>query len=169
MKTVASYDIKYQQFLGPDGTPTGDRLPEFAQDERQLIDMYKLMVRTRVFDTKAIALQRTGKLGTYASSHGHEAAHVGIGTAMAEDDVFFPMYREYGAQFQRGVRMREVLLYWGGDERGNDFEIPKQDFAWCVPIATQTMHATGAALAMKLKKEERAAVTVIGDGGYLQR
>ena len=40
------------------------------------------MLFVRVFDAKAIALQRTGKLGTYASCLGHEAAHVGIGSAM---------------------------------------------------------------------------------------
>ncbi len=49
---------------------------------------------------------------------------------MQEDDVFAPMYREYGAQFYRGVKPREVLLYWGGDERGNDFSGPQHDFAW---------------------------------------
>lgn len=84
---------------------------------------------------------------------------------MNEEDCLAPSYREYGAQFYRGVKMSEVLLYWGGDERGNDFQGPRHDFAWSVPIATQCLHAAGAALAFKLKKEERVAVTMIGDGG----
>jgi pyruvate dehydrogenase E1 component alpha subunit len=84
---------------------------------------------------------------------------------MQEDDVFAPMYREYGAQFFRGVKPREVLLYWGGDERGNDFSGPAHDFAWAVPIATQCLHAAGSALAFKIRKEPRVAVTVVGDGG----
>ena len=85
------------------------------------------------------------------------------------EDAFFPMYREYGVQFQRGVHMHEVLLFWGGDERGNCFkDAPAHDFAWCVPIATQFHHATGAATAFKYRKEKRAAVTVIGDGGTSQ-
>ena len=82
------------------------------------------MLFVRTFDTKAIALQRTGKLGTYASCLGHEATHVGIGASMRPEDVFAPSYREYGAQFMRGVKPREVLMYWGGDERGNDFSGP---------------------------------------------
>ncbi len=61
--------------------------------------------------------------------------------------------------------MSEVLLYWGGDERGNDFSGPRHDFAWSVPIATQCLHAAGAALAYKLKNEQRVAVSVVGDGG----
>lgn len=84
---------------------------------------------------------------------------------MRPEDCFAPMYREYGAQFWRGVKMHEVLLYWGGDERGNDFSGPAHDFSWCVPIATQFLHAVGSALAFQLRGEPRCALTVIGDGG----
>lgn len=153
------------QCLDPEGKPVGD-LPDFAIDPEQLLEMYRLMSLTRVFDTKAVNLQRTGKLGTYASCLGHEAAHVGIGAAMRDEDCFAPMYREYGAQMWRGVRMKDILLYWGGDERGNVFEGPAaHDFPWCVPISTQCLHAAGAALAFKMRGEARCAVTVIGDGG----
>ena len=76
-----------------------------------------------------------------------------------------PFYRDYGAQFQRGVKPREVLLYWGGDERGNDFAEPTHDFAWSVPIATQCLHAAGSALAFKIRKEPRVALATVGDGG----
>jgi len=162
---AATFEIEYLQYLDADGKLVRDDLPAFARDVKQLVELYKLMLFVRVFDGKAIALQRTGKLGTYASCLGHEAAHVAIGSAMQEDDVFAPMYREYGAQFFRGVKPREVLLYWGGDERGNDFSGPAHDFAWSVPIATQALHGAGAALAFKIRKEPRVAVTVVGDGG----
>ena len=165
MPIAATFEIEYLQYLDADGKLVRDDLPAFARDVKQLVELYKLMLFVRVFDSKAIALQRTGKLGTYASCLGHEAAHVAIGSAMQEDDVFAPMYREYGAQFCRGVKPREVLLYWGGDERGNDFSGPAHDFAWCVPIATQCLHAAGSALAFKIRKEPRVAVTVVGDGG----
>lgn len=164
MKTIATFEIKHSQFLKPDGTTAGS-LPDFAQRPEELVRMYEMMSLTRIFDTKSVNLQRTGKLGTYASCLGHEAAHVGTGAAMREEDCFAPMYREYGAQFWRGVQMHEVLLYWGGDERGNNFSGPKHDFAWCVPIATQCIHAAGAAMAFKLRGEKRCAVTVCGDGG----
>lgn len=163
--TIASFKIDYYQFLSPDGRLIGDEIPELARDFEELTKLYRQMVVTRVFDKKAVALQRTGKLGTYASCLGHEAAHVGIGSAMREEDCFAPMYREYGAQFCRGVKMSEVLLYWGGDERGNDFSGPAHDFAWSVPIATQCLHAAGAALAFQLRSEPRVAVTLVGDGG----
>ncbi|HET6603135.1 MAG TPA: pyruvate dehydrogenase (acetyl-transferring) E1 component subunit alpha [Xanthomonadaceae bacterium] len=165
MATVAKFEIEYLQYLDEAGKPVRKDLPAFAKDLDQLVELYKLMLFTRVFDTKSVNLQRTGKLGTYASCLGHEATHIAIGSAMRPEDVFAPMYREYGAQFQRGVKPREVLLYWGGDERGNDFSGPAHDYAWCVPIATQCLHAAGAALAFKLRGEKRVAVTVVGDGG----
>ena len=165
MSIAATFEIEYLQYLDPECKPVRDDLPEFARDTAQLVELYQTMSFVRVFDGKAVALQRTGKLGTYASCLGHEAAHVGIGSAMQIDDVFAPMYREYGAQFVRGVKPREVLMYWGGDERGNDFSGPAHDFAWSVPIATQCLHAAGAALAFKIRKEPRVAVSVVGDGG----
>ncbi|MEM1080701.1 MAG: pyruvate dehydrogenase (acetyl-transferring) E1 component subunit alpha [Pseudomonadota bacterium] len=164
--TIASFKVDYFQFLNANGQLVeGTQIPELARDLKQLVSLYRLMTLTRVFDKKAVALQRTGKLGTYASSLGHEAAHVAIGSAMREEDCFAPMYREYAAQFYRGVKMSDVLMYWGGDERGNDFSGPKHDFAWCVPIATQCLHAAGAAMAYKLYKQPRVAVSVVGDGG----
>lgn len=164
MKTIARFEIGYEQLLGPDGKAL-KRLPAFARDAESMVEMYKTMSFTRAFDARAIALQRTGKLGTYASCLGHEATHVGVGAAMAEDDVMAPAFREYGAQFVRGVRPDQVLRYWGGDERGNVYEGPAAgDFAWCVPIASQCPYAAGAALAFKTRGEKRAVVVFSGDG-----
>jgi 2-oxoisovalerate dehydrogenase E1 component alpha subunit len=164
MTIVAEFNIDYRQILDPQGLIVAP-LPPFAQDLDEVVKMYEAMTRVRVFDTKAVNLQRTGQLGTYPSSLGHEATHVGIGAAMRPEDVLAPVYREYGTQLWRGVTMTEILLYWGGDERGNDFAGPRHDFAWCVPIATQTLHAAGAAMAFKVRREPRCALAYIGDGG----
>ena len=99
------------------------------------------MVRTRTFDKKAIALQRTGKMGTYAPINGQEAISTAIGHAMRSEDVLVPYYRDYAAQFQRGVKMSEILAYWGGDERGSQFACNSDDLPICVPIASQCLHA----------------------------
>ncbi|HET6632861.1 MAG TPA: pyruvate dehydrogenase (acetyl-transferring) E1 component subunit alpha [Rhodanobacteraceae bacterium] len=167
MAIAAKFEIEYLQYLDPAGKLVRKDLPAFAKDLDHMVELYKLMVSTRVFDAKSIALQRTGKLGTYASCLGHEAAHVGIGSAMAPEDVLAPSYREYGAQLYRGVQPRDVYTYWGGSERGNDFQhgAAAHDFAWSVPIGTQCLHAAGSALAFKIRGEKRVAVCTIGDGG----
>jgi pyruvate dehydrogenase E1 component alpha subunit len=163
MTTVASFAIGFTQYLDPHGQPT-QPLPEFARDPRALIDLYRAMVLTRSFDAKAIALQRTGKIGTFASALGQEAVGVGAASAMRAEDVLVPSYRDHAAQFRRGMTMVESLLYWGGDERGSNFAVSRHDFANCVPIGTQVCPAVGAAYAFKLRREARVAVTMLGDG-----
>ncbi|MFC3107072.1 pyruvate dehydrogenase (acetyl-transferring) E1 component subunit alpha [Undibacterium arcticum] len=164
MSTVARFEIEYTQFLDPQGQATRP-WPEFAQDPANLIAMYRAMVQTRLFDTKAIALQRTGKLGTFASSLGQEAIGVGLAGAMRPEDALFPSYRDHAAQFMRGVTMTESLLYWSGDEAGSNFAVPRNDFPNCVPIGNQVCHAAGAAYAFQLRHEQRVAVCILGDGG----
>jgi pyruvate dehydrogenase E1 component alpha subunit len=153
----------FERFLDPEGRAVRP-LPAFAEEPGALISLYRAMVATRTFDAKAVALQRTGRLGTYASSLGQEAVAVGIGAAMAPEDVLLPSFREQGAQFLRGVAMDELLLYWGGDERGSDFKGPREDFPICVPVGSHGPHGAGVALAFKLRREPRVAVCVLGDG-----
>jgi pyruvate dehydrogenase E1 component alpha subunit len=155
--------VSPSRFLDPSGTVVAP-LPEFARDGSAVAALYRGMVLTRAFDAKAIALQRTGRLGTYASSLGQEAVAVGVAAAMQPGDVLLPSFREHGAQLWRGVTLKELFLYWGGDERGNDFAGPREDFPNCVPVASHAPHAVGVALAFRLRGERRAAVCVFGDG-----
>jgi 2-oxoisovalerate dehydrogenase E1 component subunit alpha len=164
LKTVAEFAIKYCQFLDAAGNLASDA-PPLASDTGELLRMYRFMTLVRTFDTKAVNLQRTGKLGTYASCLGHEAAHVGVAAAMHQDDVLVPVYREFGSQIWRGVKMSTILTFWGGDESGSNFTAAREDFPWCVPIASQMLHGAGVAMAMKIKGEKRCSVTYIGDGG----
>lgn len=163
MSVVARFEIRYSRYLTPEGK-VEQPLPAFARDRSELVRLHRAMHLTRAFDRQAVALQRTGRLGTFASSLGEEAVGVGLGAAMVEDDVFVPMYRCQGTQFLRGVTMRELLLYWGGDERGMDFAGPRQDFPICVPVGSHAVHAVGVAYAIKLRKERRAVACVCGDG-----
>ncbi len=169
LTTTAQFDIQFHQYLDPHGRllpeVAATSLPAFCTDPEELLRMYRMMVLVRTFDTKAVNLQRTGKLGTYPPALGHEAAQVGAAAALRPEDVIAPVYREIGTQLWRGVRMVEILRYWGGDESGNNFVNTRHDFPWCVPIGTQTLHAAGAALAFKIRKEPRCALAYIGDGG----
>ena len=161
--TVARFEIRYSRFLDPKGKAVRP-LPEFAADRAELVALYRAMVLARIFDAKAVALQRTGRLGTFPSALGQEAVAVGIAAAMRKDDVFLPSFREHGAQLWRGVSLVELFLFWGGDERGSDFAKVREDFPISVPVATHTPHAVGVALAFKLRHQQRVAVCAFGDG-----
>lgn len=166
MTTVAKFEIKYSQYMDESGTfISTEAPPAFAQDIDQLKELYRDMCRIRVLDQKAYALQRTGKMGTYPAATGQEAIGVGFGSALAKEDVLVPYYRGQAAMIQHGVLMEEVLLYWGGDERGCDYKVATEDFPIAVPIATQLLHAAGVAKAMQMRGEKRCVFTEIGEGG----
>jgi 2-oxoisovalerate dehydrogenase E1 component alpha subunit len=164
MTTIAQFEVTFTQFLNEQGELVS-ALPAFAQDHSNLKKLYEVMVLTRTFDKKAIALQRTGKMGTYAPINGQEAISTAIGHAMKPEDVFVPYYRDYAAQLQRGVKMSEILSFWGGDERGSKFACDSKDLPICVPIASQCLHATGVAFAFKYRQQASVAVVCIGEGG----
>jgi len=164
VKIVAEFEIPYYQYLDEQGHLANDA-PDFTKDPEHLLRLYRQMVLSRTFDTKAIALQRTGKMGTYPSTRGQEAVFVGMGDAIPLDDIFVPYYRDVATLTARGVSAVDILLYWGGDERGNCFANPKINFPYAVPIGTQILHAVGAATALKIRKQKRAVVCVCGDGG----
>jgi 2-oxoisovalerate dehydrogenase E1 component alpha subunit len=163
LPVVARFEVRRRSYLSPAGSPVR-RLPAFASDTSLLTALYRAMVLARAFDLKAVSLQRTGRLGTYAVALGQEAVAAGVASAMRTEDVLLPSYRDNAALLWRGVKMEEILLYWGGDERGNLFSGPPHDFPYCIPVASQAPHAAGVAYAFKLRKEPRVALCLFGDG-----
>ena len=155
------FQIDSYQFLDEHSQLTGD----YNIPTDDLLAIYRHMVHTRLFDQKAIALQRTGKLGTFPSSYGQEAIYTVLGYLMQAQDVLCPYYRDQAAFLLRGVKIEELLAYWGGDERGNAYHNQAHDFPISVPIASQCLHAVGAAYALQYKQVKQAVVTTIGEGG----
>ncbi len=115
-------DIPFLRYLDAEGCPVAT-LPTWL-DKAILHTFYRNMVMVRSYDKKAIALQRTGKLGTFPSHLGAEAVGIGIGLAMQPQDVYVPYYRDMPTLYVRGVPMEKNLQYWGGDERGSYFLKP---------------------------------------------
>ncbi|HXL47751.1 MAG TPA: pyruvate dehydrogenase (acetyl-transferring) E1 component subunit alpha [Xanthobacteraceae bacterium] len=163
LPVIARFEVRRRSYLAPDGTVLRP-LPDFASDIPTLLVLYRGMVLTRAFDLKAVSLQRTGRLGTYAVSLGQEAVSVGVASAMRAEDVLLPSYRDNGTLLWRGTKMEEILLFWGGDERGNLSSGPAHDFPYCIPVGSQAPQAAGVAYAFKLRKEPRVAVCLFGDG-----
>ncbi len=150
------------QVLDEDGGVNDDaEVPDI--DDETLIDMYRDMRLGRHFDQRAVSLQRQGRMGTYPPMSGQEGAQVGSATALADTDWIFPSYREHSAVYVKGQPLHQILRYWMGDERGNQ-QTDLNIFPVAVPIATQILHATGAAWASDLKGEEHAFLCYFGDG-----
>lgn len=173
VSTEVNFNIKYYQFLSPKGEiinlnnaeSNPKKIPSLINNSSHLEELYKAMVLARIFDNKAVALQRTGRMGTYPSILGQEAVSIAMADSLTDDDVYVPYYRDVSGMLLRGVKMEEIMLYWGGDERGSDYQNQKKDFPICVPIATQCLHAAGVATAFKYRKQKNVCITAIGDGG----
>jgi len=118
----------------------------------------------RVFDDKALKLQRQGRMGTYAPMKGQEACQVGSVILLKKDDLIFPAFRENGVFMMRGVPAEKIYWYWMGDERG--MKIPKETgmFPVSITVGAHPLHAVGAAMASKILKKKSVAITYFGDG-----
>lgn len=129
-----------------------------------LVSMYKWMVLARVFDQRALKLQRQGRIGTYAPLSGQEAAQVGSAFSLEKQDWLYPSYREGAACFVHGFPMKNFFLYTMGHLKGTDAE-GANVFPVQIIIAAQCLHAVGGAWAGKYNGENSVSVAYIGDGG----
>src|SRR4029078_4347518 len=86
LPVVARFVVRRRAYLSPTGLPLR-KLPAFASESSLLVALYRAMVLARAFDLKAVSLQRTGRLGTYAVALGQEAVAAGVASAMRDEDV----------------------------------------------------------------------------------
>ena len=162
-RTIAKdFRIEWLQILDEHGNCDPSLRPPLT--EQQIKKLYEELVFARTFDEKAFKLQREGRLGTYASILGQEAAQVGSAFALEPGDWMFPSFREPGASFVRGLPPRMILQYWVGDERGSKIPEGQNDFPITIPVGTQIPIGAGAAWGAKLKGDKIAVLVYLGDG-----
>jgi 2-oxoisovalerate dehydrogenase E1 component len=126
--------------------------------------MYRNMVLTRELDRRMLALQRQGRIGTYAMLEGQEAVQIGSALALDPDDFVFPSYREHGVQVTRGLPIEVLLAYWKGLPNARwDMEKYRTGIV-AVPIASQLPHAVGYSYVTKLRGDDTVTAVYFGDG-----
>jgi pyruvate dehydrogenase E1 component alpha subunit len=162
MKKVFEGSVDYIQILDKNGKVDKKLEPEIP--EETLISMYRYMVLARKWDKKCLALQRTGRMYTYAPLEGQEAIQVGATLVMDKKDWSFPTYRESFVYHMRGAPLWLLNVGWKGIEDGLKLDKELRCFPYAVPIGTQHPMATGAAYAVKMKKEKAAVLCFGGDG-----
>lgn len=148
------------QIINPAGQVVG-AVPNLPAEE--MGRLYRWMVFGRIFSDRMVALQRQGRMGTFAPLLGQEAACVGRAAPLLPGDWLLGSYRESLGYMVKGVPLLAQLKHWGGYIPDN---YPYQ--AGCLPfqivLATQMLHAVGIAMAIKYKKEPHVVVGVCGDG-----
>ncbi|MSM38253.1 MAG: pyruvate dehydrogenase (acetyl-transferring) E1 component subunit alpha [Geobacter sp.] len=161
-KVIATCAVRRLEILDESGGVDTDLMPLLSDAE--IRRMYDLMVLTRTFDERALALQREGRLGTYPPVTGQEAAQVGSALALQPRDWVFPSFREMGVHLALGFPMQQLFQYWAGDGRGLKTPDSLNIFPICVSVGTHIPHAVGAAMAARYRRDPAVAVAYFGDG-----
>jgi len=141
----------------------GAEVPDLPDD--QFIAMYEDVRLARAFDQRAVALQRQGRIATYAPMTGQEGSQVASGYALAEGDWLFPTYRDHAAKYVHGVDLASLLAPAAGSREGHAVPDGVNALPEYIPIATQIPQAMGMAWGHKLQGEpDRAVLCHFGDG-----
>jgi pyruvate dehydrogenase E1 component subunit alpha len=161
-----SVEENMYQILDKDGEVINkEDLPNFSNED--LLYLFKTMLFTRIIDEKALSYQRQGRMLTYAPNTGQEAAQVGSAYAMKKSDWLVPAFRELGAWLTHGATLKNIYLYWYGNEWGSHMPDVKM-LPVSVPIASQFQHATGLGMSINMKDEDDVVIAYVGDGGTSQ-
>ncbi|HEY3607248.1 MAG TPA: pyruvate dehydrogenase (acetyl-transferring) E1 component subunit alpha [Pseudonocardiaceae bacterium] len=152
------------RFVAEDGAPV-DRPAGYAEPPvERLREAYRLMVLGRRFDVQATALTKQGRLAVYPSSAGQEACQVASALVLRATDWLFPTYRDSVALVARGLEPGEVLTLLRGDAHCGYDPAVTRVAPQCTPLATQALHATGLAHAMRRRGDDGIALALVGDG-----
>jgi pyruvate dehydrogenase E1 component alpha subunit len=146
--------------INPDGT-VRDRLPITMEEMRGL---YADMVEARTYDHKCMAMQRQGRLATYAPFEGQEAAQIGAAAALRSDDWVAGTYRDAALMWRAGYPWRLLIAGRTGDERGGQPPEGVNVLPPSITVGGHMIHAVGLAWAEKLQGTDRVALTSFGDG-----
>ncbi len=148
------------QLLATDGTLLGDSPLETAELRR----LYEAMVSARVYDHKASAMQRQGRLATYAQFEGQEACQIGSVAPLLPQDWVVGTYRDAGAMWMHGYTWRNLILGRTGDERGGHGPPDVRVMPPSITVGGHMIHAVGLGWGEKLQGSDGVALTLFGEG-----
>ena len=148
-------------------------------EQTQKLDMFWTMLLARRMDERAWVLHRQGKIAFHISGIGHEAAQIGAAFALRRGyDWVTPYYRDLALMTALGYSPTDFMLSLmgkaaepssGGRQMPSHWSLRAANaVSHSAPVATQTVHASGIGLAIKLRKEDKVVLTTIGEGSTSQ-
>ena len=144
-------------------------------ERETLIEMYRRMVRIREFELAASDLFKRGQVkGAIHPYIGQEASGVGICMALREDDLIAGTHRSHGHNIAKGADTKKMMAEILGKAtgyckgRGGSMHIAAFEtgsLGALAVVGSGIPLAVGAALAFKMRGEDRVAVPFTGDAG----
>ena len=149
-----------RHILDPTGQLVGDAPVDLDETRR----LYAAMVEARTYDRKCTALQKQGRLATYAPFEGQEAAQIGAAAALRPDDWLVATYRDAALMWMQGYTWEALVLGRTGDERGGSPPEGVNVMPPSITVGAHMLHAVGLAWAERVLGSDRVALTSFGDG-----
>ncbi|MEX2600686.1 MAG: thiamine pyrophosphate-dependent enzyme [Balneolaceae bacterium] len=137
------------------------------------LHLYRSMVLPRSIEYKMIHLLRQNKLKKWFSGIGQEAISVGTALAADPNDLFLPMHRNLGLFTTLGVPLYPLFCqllgkrdgFTKGRDRSFHFGLPDYNIIGMISHLAATLPvATGLALAVKMRDEQRVLFSFCGEG-----
>jgi 2-oxoisovalerate dehydrogenase E1 component alpha subunit len=152
-----------------------ETIAEYLLSEAQLEEMYYYMLLARRLNERMLALNRQGRAPFVIAGAGQEATQVGAAMALKPgEDYVAPYYRDLGVNLVLGMTAREAMLNLLGkrdDPCSHGKQMPSHWGSSRLRIVTQSsvvttqlLHATGIALAAKMRKDPIVVLTSCGEG-----
>jgi len=141
---------------------------------KQLIELYKLILKPRLIEEKMLILLRQGKISKWFSGIGQEAISVGVVSALDFNEYILPLHRNLGVFTTRKIPLHKLFSQWqgkkGGFTKGRDrsFHFGTQEYkivGMISHLGPQLGVANGISLADLLRKEQKVTAVFTGEGG----
>ena len=142
--------------------------------DKQLLDLYKSILKPRMIEEKMLILLRQGKISKWFSGIGQEAIAVGVSSAMEQEEYILPMHRNLGVFTTKGVPLNRLFSQFQGKMNGftkgrdRSFHFGSQEYkvvGMISHLGPQLGVADGIALANKLKENKQVTAVFTGEGG----
>ncbi len=143
-------------------------------DQNQLVEMYRRLLRIRIFEETVVNLQSKGEFpGGAHTSIGQEGEIVGACMALRDDDYMVGNHRSHGHPIGKGADLRglmaEVLGRKTGVDHGKGGSMHLADFkigslGETSIVGSGIPVAVGAALGSKMMGTDRVCLCFFGDG-----
>jgi len=149
------------------------RQPLAGEDPAAMRRLLRDMLLIRRFEERAGEQYALGKIGGFCHLYiGQEAVGVGTMAALRADDIIMGSYREHGQALARGMTSRAAMAELFGKATGCSggkggsmhlFDAEKGFLGGHGIVGGHIPLITGAAFAMKYRKEDRVAVGFFGE------